>query len=202
MQPLLSYSIQIAKQAAHGHVAAGDGLARAVRPADDKREVVVHRLGKAGADILAAHDAHRPPDRDTARAVIVEIRARVALPVEVHLVERAHHFRCQPRAGDLQPRLGPDRARYGAQLRREILRPLVDVHADAGHDGIDRAGLGLDGQLREDAAKLFRAEDKVVRLMPGCTPHASSARQTATATCAVMVMAAVGAQFGRRSMDR
>ena len=59
MQPLLSYSIQIAKQAAHGHVAAGDGLARAVRPADDKREVVVHRLGKAGADILAAHDAHR-----------------------------------------------------------------------------------------------------------------------------------------------
>ena len=41
-----------------------------------------------------------------------------------------------------------------------------------------------------------------VHLMPGCTPHASSARQTATATCAVMVMAAVGAQFGRRSMDR
>ena len=56
MQPLLSYSVQIAEQAAHGHVAAGDGLARAIRPADDKREVVVHRLGKAGADILAARD--------------------------------------------------------------------------------------------------------------------------------------------------
>ena len=88
--------IQIAEQTAHGHIAAGDGLARAVRPADDERKVIVHRLSEAGADKLAAHDAHRPPDRDAARAVIVQIRARVTLPVEIHPVERAHHFGGQP----------------------------------------------------------------------------------------------------------
>ena len=50
MQPLLLYSVQIAEQSAHGHVPAGDSLARAVLPADDEREIIVHRLGKAGAD--------------------------------------------------------------------------------------------------------------------------------------------------------
>ena len=42
----------------------------------------------------------------------------------------------------------------------------------------------------------------LVHLMPGCTPQRSSARQTATATCAVTVMAAVAAHAGRRSIDR
>ena len=59
MQPLLLYSVQIAEQPTHGHIPAGDGLARAVLPADDEREVIVHRLGKAGADIFTARDA--PP---------------------------------------------------------------------------------------------------------------------------------------------